>query len=501
MPAWMIGLATLVVYLIVVLYIGYRSWRISEDTIEDYAVARSTFGVLVLTLTFAASYHSAYAFTGIVGFAYNTGIGFWVNGLWLVPPALLFWLWGRRLWILGRKNGYLSLAEYLGEFYQSPTVAVLVAAVHFIFIAPYVGIQLTGAGYIFDTITEGRIPFEAGAVAMLLVVIAYTWLGGIRGVAWTDTFQGILMFIGILVGSYLVLRNVGGSVSAVFVEAAQKYPEYFSLPGPKGIAKPWFWVSLWTVMCLGMTCSPHIIIRMFTARSLRILKWSSILGGAYLTLIYLFTPGIGAVGHLLYPGTANPDQIMVDLLWGYTPVVFGAVLLAGGFAAAMSTADSQVHAVSTTLAVDVYKNRLNRAASSRQVVSVNRWLVVVISLLGLVIAITKPAFLIGLLGMSLGGIAQLTPALVGALYWRRASTAGAIASIVGGITTNALIQFVWRDPLGVGMHAGFYGLIVGSLAFVLVSLASSAVPDESIRKNQRIVAEVTEAAVARLGGH
>jgi len=492
MEAWMIGVTVISIYLVVVLYFGYRSWKVGKNSIEDFAIASGSFGVLVLTLTFAATFHSAYAFTGIVGFVYNDGIGFWVNGLWLIPPALLFWVFGRRLWILGRRHNFFSMAEYMGTFYGSNLVAILTVLIHALFITPYIGIQLTGSGYIFQTVTQGMIPFAWGAATMMVILIIYVWAGGIRAVAWTDTFQGIFMFVGILLGSWLIVRNVAGSPAAAFASALREIPAFFSLPGPAGSLTPYNYLSRWVVICLGMAMGPHIVIRMFTARSLNVLKWASILGAVYLTVIYWFTPAVGAVARVVSPGTASPDRLMVDYLWQYTPTLLASVLLAGGFAAAMSTADSQAHAVSTTLAVDVYKKHINPAASSRQITQVSRWMILVLSLISLWIAIYRPTMLVNLLAISTGGLAQLTPAFVGSLYWRGSTRAGALASLIGGMAAMILTQFFWRNPFGLQILPAFWGLLAGTLLFVAVSLVTEKIPETTLDQTQGFVNRVLE---------
>jgi SSS family solute:Na+ symporter len=446
----------------------------------------------VLTLTFAATFHSAYAFTGIVGFIYNDGVGFWVNGLWLVPPALLFWLLGRRLWILGKRHNFLSMAEYMGTFYGSNLVSILTVMIHALFITPYIGIQLTGSGYIFQTITQGMIPFSWGAAVMMIILIIYVWAGGMRAVAWTDTFQGIFMFVGILLGSWMIVRNVAGSPVTAFSDALKEIPAFFSLPGPKGALTPYNYISRWVVICLGMAMGPHIVIRMFTARSLKVLKWASILGAMYLTFIYWLTPAVGALARVTSPDAASPDRLMVDYLWQYTPVLLASILLAGGFAAAMSTADSQAHAVSTTLAVDIYKKHINPQASSQKITQVSRWMILVISLISLWIAIYRPTMLVNLLAISTGGLAQLAPAFVGSLYWRHSTRAGAIASLIGGTVVMIMTQFFWRNPFGLQVLPAFWGLLAGTSLFLGVSLFTEKVPLEILDETQGFVSKVLE---------
>lgn len=472
MPTWALGIAVLLGYLLIVLYLGYRSFRVSDRTLADHLVGGRGLGVVVLTLTYAATFHSAYAFTGVVGFAYNDGIGFWVNGLYLIPPAFLFWHVGKRLWVLGKRYNFFTLGDYLSHVYGSRTVGLLVALVHTVFTVPYVTIQLTGSGYIFDTMTDGRIPFAAGAAVMLVVMIVYVVVGGLRAVAWTDTLQGFMMFAAIFGGSLYVVRETQGSLTAAFARLAEQSPEWFHLPGPSGTISQAHWVSLWIPFTLGLLLAPQIVIRMFSARSLRVLKWASVGGAVYLVIIYVFTPGVAAAGRLLFPGSDAPDQIFIDLLWNNLPLVLAALALGGGFAAAMSTADSQIHAVSSTLAVDVYEKYVNVERDPAKTRRLTHGIHVVVALAAYYFAVSSPALLISILTVALSGVGLLGPAVIGALYWRRSTAPGAIASMLGGLATLVFTSFVWTDPFGIGVLPGMWGLIAATLLFVVVSVAT-----------------------------
>ena len=89
-----IGLVILAVYIAVLLGIALYASKKDKKNIKDFATGGGL-GIFILTLTFSATYHSAYAFMGAGGFAYKNGIGWWCNGLWTVLPGVLFWVWPR----------------------------------------------------------------------------------------------------------------------------------------------------------------------------------------------------------------------------------------------------------------------------------------------------------------------------------------------------------------------------------------------------------------------
>ncbi|MGH8793148.1 MAG: sodium:solute symporter family protein [Stackebrandtia sp.] len=499
MQDWMWGVLVLVVYLGLVLYIGYRSFGASDHTLEDHMVGGRNFGVFVLTLTYAATFHSAYAFTGIVGFAYNDGVGFWINSLYLIPPAFLFWQVGKRLWLLGKRYNFMTLGDYLSHAYDSRAIGLITALVHTFFTAPYVAIQLTGSGYIFETMTNGRVSFAAGAAVMLVVMVVYVIAGGLRAVAWTDTLQGVMMYVVIFAGGLYVVREEQGSFTNAFERLNEQLPEWFTLPGPAGTITPTYWLTLWIPFTLGLLLLPQIVTRIFAARSLRVLKWSSLGGAVYLVTIYMFVPGVAAVG-LLQPGAAEPDQIFVDLLWSNLPVVLGAIALSGGFAAAMSTADSQIHAVSATLAVDGYQKYIDK---SRDPVRTKRFTYATHLALGVaayIFVITDDKLLIDLLAITLTGIALLAPATFGALYWKRGTAAGAITSTLAGLAVLFATTAVWwekplwENPFDLGVTPGMWSLVAGTLIYIAVSLFTR--PTEAMVESQRFTTEYLHRAVA-----
>ena len=225
-----IGLFILAVYVLVLLGIAWYASRRDQKNIRDFATGGG-FGIFILTLTFSATYHSAYAFMGAGGFVYKNGIGWWVNGLWTVLPGVLFWLWGRRLWFLGKRYGYMSLADYVTDLYQSKTVGILVTLITMVFTIPYVAIQAIGCSYIFQTVSGGMLSYTAGAVLFFLIMIILVWLGGMKGVAITDAAQGVFMFVGLIGGSNekdgLYLMPQGNALRCQVAAILHRYCESF----------------------------------------------------------------------------------------------------------------------------------------------------------------------------------------------------------------------------------------------------------------------------------
>lgn len=463
-----IGIGILIVYMLVLLGIAFYASKRDQKNIKDFATGGGL-GIFVLTLTFSATYHSAYAFMGAGGFVYNNGIGWWVNGLWTVLPGVLFWVWGRRLWFLGKKYGYMSVADYAADVYQSNAVGLLVTAITMVFTVPYVAMQAIGCSYIFTTISGGKLSYTVGAVLFFVIMIILVWLGGMKGVAITDAAQGVFMFIGLLGGSFWVIRANFPSVASAFQAAFENCPELFTMPGPNGVVTPQDWLSRWLVITFGMMMFPQVSLRFFAGKSLRVVKWSAVFSSIYLTFIYVLTPCMGFIGRLLMPELAAADTIFPEMLLKYTPTAFAALVISGALAAAMSTGDSQLHAASAMVSTDIYKKYINKNADERAMYNVARGGVLVVGLISVIFALTKPGALADLLNLANSGVGVLVPTVIGGMYWKKATRQGAIAATVIGEVMMVLMTFVLKvSPLG--FSAGLWSMAASIVIYIVVCL-------------------------------
>ena len=213
---------------------------------------------------------------------------------------------------------------------------------------------------------------------------------------------------------------------------------------------------------------PHIAIRFFSATTLDTLKWSSVFSSIYLTTIYWFTPAIGIIGNVLMPNLSAPDTIFPELLLAHTPIVFAALVISGALAASMSTGDSQLHAVGSMIATDIYIPYINPKSTDRQQYNVAKYGVLVLGIISIIIALIKPGMLGDILALSNGGAAILAPTILGALFWNKANDRAAIASIVIGELLLLVFTFVVPSPFG--FMPAFWGMIIASLIYFILCI-------------------------------
>lgn len=462
-----LGLWILLVYMCVLLLIAVYAAQKDRKNIRDFATGGGL-GIFVLTLTFSATYHSAYAFLGAGGFCYNHGVGWWANGLWTVLPGVLFWIVGRRFWFLGKRYGYLSLSGYVSDLYQSKGLGLLVSLICLVFTVPYVAMQAIGSGYIFQVMSRGALSYEMGTLFFFGIMVVLVWLGGMKGVAITDAVQGVFMWVGLVGGSLWILWGQFGSVGAAYQAAFETMPTLFFLPGPKGLVTMGDWVSRWVVITFGMMMFPHITLRFFAGRSLRVLKWSSVFSSLYLTSIYVFTPAVGFVGNVLFPDIGRPDTVFPEMLLAFTPMVFASLVIAGALAASMSTGDSQLHAVSALVSTDIYKKFVAPEASDFKLYRVAKISVLFFGALSIIFALRKPDLLGNVLSLANNGVAALVPAVLGGVFWRCSSATGAWLSILIGEAVMLALTFGYGQAF-LGLSGGLWGMMAAFAVFVGVS--------------------------------
>ncbi|RLF82210.1 sodium:solute symporter family protein [Thermococci archaeon] len=481
MEQWVIGVAILIIWVAVMVVVAWLSTRYRKMSVTDFATTGGTLGVITLFLTYSATYHSSYAFMGTTGATYTHGVPWWNNIHWTVLPGILLWLIGRRLWTLSKKYNYISVGQYVEGVYRSggniaKALGIIVSLVGILFVIPYTAMQALGVTYLFQIVSKGHISFTVGLVIFLLLMVFITWIGGMRGVAWTDTVQGIFMFLAMVFGAYWVIKNAFGGLTQVYALGAQRIPEAYSLPGLKEAYTYRFWVSQWVSITVGMIAMPHVFLRYFAGKSLKVIKWAGVFSAAYLTYLYIFVPAIGIGARLLYPNYPTPDRLFPEMLFQYTPFALAAFACAGALAAALSTADSQLHAVSTLFTVDIYKTLVKPDADEKHLYHVDRAFVLIFGAICAWIAFTSPALFLNILQIATAGTAAIAPVLFAPLYWKRVTSKAALTSALAGVIVVALTTFVWKNPLGI--LSGVWGLIVALLVLVGGSIITK--PEESI---------------------
>jgi SSS family solute:Na+ symporter len=484
-------------YMLVALAVGVVAYRLTERTAEDYYLASRTLGTVVLLFTTFATLLSAFTFFGGPNIAYSAGPE-WILVMGLMDGiifAILWYVLGYKQWLVGKRHGYVTLGEMLGDRFGSTLLRVVVAAVSLFWLFPYVMLQQKGAGQAIVGLTDGAVPFWVGAGGITLFMILYVALSGMRGVAWTDTLQGLFMLSIVWVAVAWVLSAVGGAGEATALLAAEQ-PSFVGLGG--GLYTPQYIISTAVSIAFGVTMFPQINQRFFAAGSKRVLKRTFALWPILVLLLFVPAFMLGAWAAGLGVPVPEGGNVVPAVLGEYTPTWFAALVIAGAMAAMMSSSDSMLLSGSSYLTRDVYRP-LKRALGSgssdpddAREALIARVGVVVFATLSFVASLYSPGTLVQIGDTAFSGFAQLTVPVALALYWDGTTRYGMYAGVVGTQVFYVLHVFPLVETLAgflglsvalpsayLGWTPGVVGILLGLVFTVGVSLVTTAAPDEN----------------------
>lgn len=463
-----IQMGIIVGYLVLALVIGVAAYRLTDRTAEDYYLASRTFGTVVLLFTTFATLLSAFTFFAGPNTAYWEGPE-WILVMGVMDGILFAVLWyliGYKQWLIGREQGYLTLGEMLGDRFGSASLRALVAGISLFWLFPYVMLQQMGAGTALEALTNGAVPYWAGAGLITVFMIVYVVLAGMRGIAWTDTLQGAFMLVMIWIALAWIMLSVGGPSAATEGLAAD--PDFLALGDD--YYTPAFIITEAVAIAFGVAMFPQVNQRFFVAQSKTVLKRTFALWPVLVLALFVPAFMLGAWARGLGVEAAEGANVLPLLLAEYTPVWFAALVIAGAVAAMMSSSDSMLLSGSSYFTRDVYRPFVNPAASERREDLLGRVGVVVFATGSFLASLYQPASLLEVGSTAFGGFAQLALPVMVALYWTGTTRAGIAAGIVGSQAFYLASVFL---PFVPGSYAGWGASLFGMALGLLLTLGVS----------------------------
>ncbi|MDO4544759.1 MAG: sodium:solute symporter family protein [Bacillota bacterium] len=476
------ALLIIALFMLIPLAMGAIAGRKSIPTTEDYFVQGRGMGSVAVFFTVAATWWSAFAFMGSNSWFFLEGPLYWTAIAWNIFFGVLYFVIGKKVWYFGKLNNLITPKDFFLLHYGSESLGNIVAVICLVFTLPYLQIQLSGGAYLIEVASNGVIPFWLAALLFYLVIIIYVWSGGLRAVAWTDIFYGVLLFFGmVFAGLYIVNIDEVGGVKSMFDFIQEGTPEKVI------IGDNWMsWLSMFIITPVGSFMGPQLWTRMYAVKSHKLFNLMPFLLG-FAAIAYVGSMLVGNSANILCPDIENTDAILPTILYEYAPFVLAAFIIACGAAAAMSTANSQIHAMSAGYTVDFHKRYINKNLSERQLVWVGRWTILILSAAAYVMCLTIPGALVTIGLVALAGTAQIIVPTLGALFWRRSTTAGAISGLIVGVGSLCLFTFhVITPPWVFSMSGGgnLLSLILNIIVFVIVSLVTKPRSAEVLDKVQ-----------------
>lgn len=475
-------------YSVFIVWHGFRSFKKTSASAEKFFTADRGINPFVLMCTTAISVFSALAFYGVPAAIYREGVGYYSNTGGMIA-GLLFVVLGYRLWLLGKEYGFTTPVDFLRSRFYSDAYGLVVAAILILFIVPYVAMQLVAIGDAVVITTEGMVPYVIAVAVGTIVVSLHIVGGGMGSVAWMDTFHITLGFGTLIVLiSYLTIHYFpdGGFVQAVATMKENGTYGILSMPGPNGTFN---WKGMLGNALTGAIATvvwPHIFMRTYVAASKENFKAMSWTMPMAYVVVYSLIVIIGAIlaPAILGPNFADTENIVSILSTQYAPPLIAFISLLCLFAFGVSTADSLLLSASGMASRDIYLHHFyetkNKTASSRDIVKFGRIVLLILMVLTLVIVAIKPAAIVDYAyKLSSPFFAQILPATVAGLFWKRATKEGAFAGTVGGFLVAVYFTFFAAPPFG--FSALIWALLVNTILLVTISLVTK-VPEEIVAK-------------------
>ncbi|KAB1187659.1 MULTISPECIES: sodium:solute symporter [Haloferax] len=482
-----IQLGVIGAYLVVALAVGLLAYRLTSRDAEDYYLAGRSIGTVVLLFTTFATLLSAFTFFGGPDLAFRAGPE-WILVMGVMDGVLFAILWyvvGYKQWLVGKAHGYVTLGEMLGDRFGSKRLRALVAGISLFWLFPYVMLQQMGAGEAIVGLTNGIVPYWAGAAGITVFMIAYVVIAGLRGVAWTDTLQGLFM-LGVVWLAVGWVATAAGGPTALSNALTTNKPEFLALGG--GLYSPQFIISTAVTIAFGVAMFPQINQRFFVAKSATVLKRSFALWPVLVVLLFVpaFILGTWAAGlGISVPEGAN---VLPVLLNEYTPVWFAALVVAGAMAAMMSSSDSMLLSGSSYFTRDLYRPFVDASLSDAREAWIARIGVALFATLTFVASLFRPGTLIEVGDTAFGGFAQMALPVIIALYWAKTTRSGMFAGIIGGQAFYLAHVFLPAVELGGVTVLGptyltwdfaLWGMLLSAILTLGVSSLTAAAPEEN----------------------
>jgi SSS family solute:Na+ symporter/sodium/pantothenate symporter len=455
------------------LVIGYIAKRAQRDeSLSDFYLAGRSLGAVVLLLTLYATQYSGNTVLGYPGEAYRLGFAWIMSVSFMMSIVVGYLPFAPALHRLAKQHGFVTPGDFLDYRFRLPALSHVANAVLVISIANYLLAQFMAMGHMVAGFSGNAIPYWVGVVVLVLVIVIYETLGGLRAVAWTDFIQGVLLFLGV-VGLLLWAAPTPSHWRSLTEWLAAHDAAKTAVPDA---AMSFRWLS--TIVLVGFSGAiyPQAIQRIYAAKTARALK-QSLQFMMFLPLVTIVPVVLtGLVGYRRFAGLEGiqADQIMPMLLrdWATQSTLsyaLSVLVLAGALAAIMSTADSVLLSLSSIVAKDFLGKTALRDAPEARLTYAGKILSWAITFFLAWVATSPRITLWGLIELKFELLIQVAPAIILGVIWPRLEAKATLAGLVVGTVVAGSLALSGVEDVS-GIQAGLFALALNLALSVGLSL-------------------------------
>ncbi|MBQ1784015.1 MAG: sodium/proline symporter [Gammaproteobacteria bacterium] len=448
---------TFVITLLLFVAVGLAASRQARHHRQDYYLAGRSVPPWLVALSAVATNNSGYMFIGVIGYTLYAGFAaIWLMAGWICGDFIASLHVHRRLRAAAARTGEVTYGGLLANWYGRPYSHLrrITALVTLLFLGSYAAAQLLAGSKALHVLLGW--PLAAGAVVAAAVVLAYSLAGGIRASIWTDAVQSLVMITTMGGLLWVAVVSLGGPLAAF--EQLQAVPGYtdplppeLALPGLAGLL---LFVAGWMVAGFAVVGQPHIMVRFMALNNGQRMTTVRLWYYSWFILFYLAATAVGLLSRLILGAElADPELALPTMALQLLPEPLVGLLLAGIFAATLSTADSLLLACSAAVTQDLPRQRLERPL----------WLKVAtlgVTLLALTIALSGSDSVFTLVILSWGVLGSaFAPLLLVYCAGGQPSERRAIAMLLVGVGVALLWRYLgWHQALFEGLPAAIVSL-------------------------------------------
>ena len=530
-------------YWIYCIFWGVKGY-LKAKTASGYYIAGRSLPIWLFILAATATSFSGWTYVGHPGTIFNSGIAYAYAGLYAITIPFTGVLFLKRQWILGRRYGFITPPEMYRRVFDSKWLGYAVVLIATLYSVFYLAVQLMASGLLFSVLTNGFIPFFAGAVALSLVLVFYVSMGGLRSVAYVDALQFFLLAAGIIIIGFGAINAFGG-IGAFLDGLRQIDPFYTNGHGAILLQQNWKkfiptlgdegkTMGMWTgVMMLsymlalaGIQCSPAFTMWGFSNKSPKGMPWQQVVGSTliigFILVIFSTIQGLSGVvlrdvvGDTSYTAEGlaalikgsggsgkTSDALVPKLMLDFLPLPLLVLVSVGGLAAMQSTGApyiSSFAAIFSREIVSPYLRKGGKTIKESTEIWIARGLSLVVVAMAFSVAYFRPDLMVMLGGLAVSYAFQLFIALFAMAYLRntftgKGITAGVFAGILGVTLTYgsfpivgdifpAVNEFLGQYQYPLSIHCCGWGIIANLIVTVIVSAMTQQSKEERRMRNE-----------------
>lgn len=450
-------------FLAIFVIIGVSSVLRSRGTKKDYYLASSDISPGLVGLSAVATNNSGYMFIGVIGYTYATGLAaVWLMVAWILGDFMASTFIHSRLRKATQDTAEASYAAVLSNWFGQNDKALqrLIALISLIFLLAYAGAQLVAGSKALQVLLDW--PHYAGALMGAVMVTLYCFAGGIRASIWTDAAQSVVMIVAMALMLVVATMSLGGLDGAISqmrdVDGfLNLFPDDLIFPGLTGGV---MFALGWMFAGFSVIGQPHVMVRFMALNKSGRMRQARVWYYVWFVAFYCMATGVGMLSRVYLgdPSSFDAELALPTMAVELLPPVLVGMVLAGIFAATMSTADSLVLNCSAAVTHDLLPHEIENTL-------ILKLTTVVIVFVALLWALTSTESVFSLVIFAWSGLASaFAPLLMVLSLGYKPSQKLSIIAMLAGLAVALGWRFAgWHNAV----YEGLPGIVSGLLLLLL----------------------------------